>query len=113
MRVRQRCQLRADLGRNKNRSRLRLSCIAGESPPGATRPGCAVPIGARIAVDLRPPLSETGDDSPEAPILTASTSGRLGRSIPIDPRDDSLALRTPGGLRTGAEGTAIAMANVL
>jgi len=74
MRLRQRCQLRADLGRHKNRSRLRLRCIAGESPPGAKRPGCAVPIGARIAVDLRPSVSETGDDSPEAPILMACGS---------------------------------------
>jgi hypothetical protein len=39
--------------------------------------------------------------------------GKLGRSIPIDARDDALAPRTPGGVRTGAEGTAIAMANVL
>jgi hypothetical protein len=76
MRLRQRCQLRADLGRHKNRRRLRLSCIAGESPPGAKRPGCAVPIGARIAVDLRPSVSETGDDSPEAPILGLRKSPR-------------------------------------
>jgi hypothetical protein len=37
----------------------------------------------------------------------------LGRSIPIDERDDPLAPRTPGGVRTWEGGTAIAMANVL
>jgi hypothetical protein len=39
--------------------------------------------------------------------------GTLGRSIPIDERDGALAPRTTCGVRTGAEGAAIAMANVL